>query len=496
MERIWAWLKTRRCGQAVFLAVAAGIVAYTATEYKPMLAGDAFEYCATLQAFEDHLTPDVREADLDRLGPLYDWNRVCKADCARLTATATAVDGKRYTHHFWAYSLTVLPMKMLLRLVHARWELDAFHLTNLILMLVALYAVLFGLPWPLGRRFWFAGLIVLTPVLWYLRWPSTEVFSWSCVVVSIVFFERRALPAAALVAGLGALQNPPVLFLALYAVLLALEPPRAFRRVAVTALCASVSLLPNAFYLWKFHRPSLMAIVGGFDDRLVSVHRVWSFVGDLNQGMLPYVPGLVLLGTTSAVLAIASGIQRRRWQEPALVAAMLVMIASCGVTPNWNAGEATIQRYTIWMMPLFAWLIVLHTPPRTRNLAWGFVVAIQMVIALAGSSKMFFLEHTRLARSVLTHAPSLYDPEPDIFAERLLHDEIPFDDKLPLAFVVPNGNQVTKLLADAKSLDRLPERFRVDPAWLASIRRQYARRRSRFYLEPPKGAVLLPAVPP
>src|SRR5262249_15041833 len=202
------------------------------------------------------------------------------------------------------------------------------------LMLVALYAVLFGLPWPIGRRFWFAGLCALTPVLWYLRWPSPEVFSWSCVVLAIVFFERRALPAAAFVAGLGAWQNPPLVFLSLYALLLSLEQPRDVRRVAATALCAGASLLPNAFYLWKFHGPSLLAIIGAFDSKLASLHRMWSFVGDLNQGMLPYVPGLVLLGVMSAALAVAQGIRQRRWQEPALVASMLLMVARCGTTPT------------------------------------------------------------------------------------------------------------------------------------------------------------------
>jgi hypothetical protein len=206
--------------------------------------------------------------------------------------------------------------------------------------------------------------------------------------------------------------------------------------------------------------------------------------------MLPYVPGLVLLGIASGVLALADGIRARRWQEPMLVATIVAMILLCGVAPNWNAGEATIQRYTIWMMPLFAWIIVRHFPVRARTVAWGGAVAIQTVIAVAGSPKMFYLEHTPLARWVLTHAPSLYDPEPDIFAERVFHEEVPLDEKLPIGFVAPNGNQVTKVLVDAQSLDRLPERFRVDPVWLASIRARYAQKTGRFYLNPPAGAVV------
>jgi len=193
--------------------------------------------------------------------------------------------------------------------------------------------------------------------------------------------------------------------------------------------------------------------------------------------------------------------RRRNWRALGVVGTALAMIAVCASTPNWNGGAAGVLRYVVWVIPLFAWAIVeCPWPERWAVRAVGATLVVQIAILSAGSSRARYLEHNLLARNVLSYAPWLYSPEPDIFAEREMHGEIheerPFRSRLPLGFSRRSG-VVTKILVDGCSLEWLPLRFRVDPAYLKSIVDRRGEGLDLFYLHPPAGAVLrrLPTLP-
>src|SRR5207253_2124894 len=111
-----------------------------------------------------------------------------------------------------------------------------------------LWVALFRNPAPEWERALFAGLAAVGPALWYLRWPHPEIFTWAFVLISLVLLRRREYPQAAASAAIAALQNPPVVFLALLAVGLSLRERR-LRLTAAAAGAASCALLPCVFYL-------------------------------------------------------------------------------------------------------------------------------------------------------------------------------------------------------------------------------------------------------
>src|SRR5205814_2391553 len=83
---------------------------------QPVRAGDGLEYWATLQAWFDHGSPDVRPADLDELARQAEADGVARGAGARNLALAPTAAGKYNTHHFWMYPLLALPAKLVLRL--------------------------------------------------------------------------------------------------------------------------------------------------------------------------------------------------------------------------------------------------------------------------------------------------------------------------------------------------------------------------------------------
>src|SRR5262249_44973724 len=107
---------------------------------------------------------------------------------------------------------------------------------------------------------------------------------------------------------------------------------------------------------------------------------------------------------------------------------LLAIAFACTATTNWNHGTVGPSRYALWMLPLVfdTFLLPLGVAslgPRLRAAVIGLAV-----LALLGQAGLVaargldppedYLEHSYVARFVLGHAPSLYAPSPEIFAER------------------------------------------------------------------------------
>ncbi len=95
----------------------------------------------------------------------------------------------------------------------------------------------------------------------------------------------------------------------------------------------------------------------------------------------------------------------------------------------------------------------------------------------------------------------MYDPEPEIFAERQLandgadlgnaHAKPPGPTErstLPIVFVSKTGD-VTKILSDVRSLEILPTLFTVEAPYLDRVKVQHTYYQNLFYVNPPRGAV-------
>jgi hypothetical protein len=340
------------------------------------------------------------------------------------------------------------------------------------------------------ERIAFVVLAAFGPVLWYVSWHHTEVLTWACVLTSLVALDEEKPARAALFAAIGALQAPPIVALAGFAVLCAAvdKRPARPRRVALAVLAASVAGLAPLFYLWKFGVPNIHVAAGYTDVRVASADRVFSLFFDLNQGMFPYAPATLLLG----FVGLARCVARRDLLAAGVFATTLAMMLLASQTVHFNVGCANVNRYVIWIMPPVAWLAA-------RGLPWE-RLSLRAVLALAVVGQLYVVArasvannahaHTELARYVLVRAPSLYSPEPRVFADRTREE---FSDpwrplQLPCVLLGPRG--ATKVLLDDESVATLRERYDVDAAWLEKALASRRSRQRPFYLEPPEGAVM------
>ena len=475
---------TRPWHHAVFGLFGIILLAGFAFFIKPIHPGDSLEYVYTLQAWSDHGTPDLRAEDVEKLAPLLRANQISLPDPFGFFIRSK--DGRFYSQHFWLYSLLALPAKAILRIVSAN-ELAAFQVTNAFIFLVALYTALFRNRSSIHQRLVLTGFAGVSPVLWYLCWMHPEAATWAFVLISLVHLGHRRFLQGSVWASLGAMQNPPVIFLTGLMVLLSFGEKKIRTGIAAGA-AGLLSFVPVLFSYVVFGTANPIIAKGAADYNFISWGRTWSFLTDFNQGILPYAPLLLALAA-AAVLRIALTLNRTGLATCGTLAAMIV---TSEMTANWNSGCAGMMRYAVWTLPIFAWLVAEYLPfNRLLGITAIAGIAIQALVLIAGDRSDAGGTQQPLAAFILDHAPYLYHPDPEIFAERQLGADLDYGQWLPIAYISRDGS-VRKLLIDSKSLAQLPDIFRVEGIYFERIRNQYERHKGLFFLTPPSGAIVDP----
>jgi hypothetical protein len=260
-------------------------------------------------------------------------------------------------------------------------------------------------------------------------------------------------------------------------------------RLATAAAALAPALLPAGFYLATFGRPSLV-LGESADLRSVSVAKAASLIFDLNIGLLPYVPGVVMLAL--ALLAAS-------WRKPAFpypwacftAFAVGALGASAGVL--WNFGTSGPSRYAVWLSPFL--LLPAAQWATERAGRWLLALALSLQATVVATRVPRWGEddehrHSYAASFVLRHWPGVYDPHPDVFRGRTpaLSPEGPH--------VLREAGRCTKALAQkrhgpalAAACGPLPADF---VAWTADVARAGRGRSDWRYVEYGPRAVTRP----
>jgi hypothetical protein len=248
------------------------------------------------------------------------------------------------------------------------------------------------------------------------------------VVLAIVLFTRRKFAWAVALASLASMQNQPILvFSTLLAVASACTPVRqsVARKATGVALAWGLGFVPTVFYFMLFGTPNLIAANGEAGVHFITLRKIIGTYFDLNQGMIIYLPGLVLLWMGTLVLAI-----RRKSFSILLAVTAVGMAVLSATTANWNSGAVGLMRYAVWQMPVLAWgaIAVLSSGKRWERRALYSLAASQLVVALVvlawPAYAPDYLHHGPVATYVLNHRPALYSPDVDIFWDRTTHFEV------------------------------------------------------------------------
>ncbi|RTL26671.1 MAG: hypothetical protein EKK49_17985 [Rhodocyclaceae bacterium] len=199
---------------------------------------------------------------------------------------------------------------------------------------------------------------------------------------------------------------------------------------------------------------------------MISLERLISLFLDLNMGMVTALPAVLLVGALLLGIWVIGMITphngatrtRRSWGLPLLVgvgASVVMAIPALGA-PNWNHGQTIFARYAYWLaIPItFGLVITIGKLGRRKAL---FLATFLLVCQVATVSyyglwgrraALNYVAFKPFVIPVMLYHPELYNPLPEIFAERLQGIDTfhPGNMEGSGVYAFPNPEQPTKIL--------------------------------------------------
>lgn len=394
---------------SVLIGSLAAVLITAAADSTPRRVGDGAEYLAMAMNLS-RLHPPALSAD-ERRDLVKRFETIPGFAVATLDQPLVGADGRQDFPHFWLFSLFVAPLVAMVDGVGAHPN-HAFTIFN--------GALLLALSWWFivkEQRVTAAALLVAGPLIWWSDKAHAEVFLFVMMTTAVMLADR--LPAVALLAAsLAAAQNSGAIVVlgGVAAFVLATRPRD---RATLLALGAAVLIaaLPPAYYSW--HLGTWSPLAGTVERGVPGLRAVLTTLIDLNLGLIPYAPVLVVL----AVIGATEHPRRVHVFVGLLLVALLVVLSR---PLNLNhGGSPGISRYALWLLACLmpsaaagAWRIEQRRP---------LIMALAMMLVVAMSWYSFRPEAVDRgggtpsmgATAIWTRWPALENPLPEVFAERV-----------------------------------------------------------------------------
>src|SRR5450759_2560445 len=399
------------------------LLALVATS-RPQRVGDAREYLAMAMNLSRLQSPALSRGDMIQIERQLEQVHFTGLPLA-FHRQLTDAHGRQDFFHFWFYPALAVPGIWLTAItgLHPNY---AFVGLNVLLFLGALWVVSTRLVW------WLTAAVFCSPVLWWIDKSHTEVFTFSLLAVAFVLL-REAPWWSMICLGAAATQNPPHAVLmacvAVVALVVRRDAWRTSRFWTGAGIAVALALLHPMYYMWRWGLPTPQLILGT-RARVPTIQELGAVLWDPNVGLLFHAPLLVLTILTAVVVV---GVRARRRLAEAEVwlalASAGILLLSFAQTTNFNNGATPgVSRYAVWLIPLTipvfqrAAAVVL---PRSHRWFVGLALAscVWSIVAFQPRRPENYCAPTRIAASLWTRWPSLDNPLPEIFAERLSGEE-------------------------------------------------------------------------
>lgn len=454
---------------AIFTCITIFLMAFI---IQPEMYGDGREYMLMTESFQNHFSPQLLKDDIVKATEDYKFEFELNRDDGEYPfGFFTSNTEKTYSYHFWLYSLLVLPIKFILKIINSN-QLRCFQIFNALIYIASLWYTYIKYKGSKQNKFFLIMLFMINPALYYIVWTHTEVFTFSLVCISLVMYSNKEYEKAIFTVSVAAMQNQPIIFLGgMYFVDYFINKYNDEKRIKLREyLFETVKkgvffipfFIPLIFYYFNFGTFSLIASSGyvTFDGM---IKKVSSLFFDLNQGMLPFIPIVIIMYFVILVLGIA----KFNFKCILNIVTVIVIMLFCSLQLNWNPGEAGIMRYNVWVIPILVYFIISLKDQVIQNrieiankLIIISIILNCIIIISTGSFKYKYsnVEFNPVSKYVLDFAPGLYNPQEEIFAERALGYEGYSEKDFPIFYLDSLGN-VRKVLLNNDSINKLFDRL-------------------------------------
>lgn len=475
-----------RCLTIFFLCAWIIIVGIKAFEWQPVPMGESDDYMFTTICLQYRGELMIREADWIKAIEDFPEFSEYLTRCYETGEQSEITDeyGGRAPWYFGTYSAICIPLKVLLKTLGYP-QIYTYPATNLLLYFIALLFIAFVWKKSNGKKLLATLLFGINPALFYIVWQSAEVFIFSFVVISLVYWSNKNYKLAALFVSIAGTMNSTIMVLGVIMIvdyfMELLEKKqesgilnyllKQWKKIIFFGCCFIPCLIPFIYNKINYGVWNLQVSYGFADSQGGYFSRVLSYLFDWNYGVLPYYPLILLLMFVLFFILMA----KLKIRQVLHFIAFFGVIAAYSIMWHINCGMSGIARYTMWALPILlfgvleAWDLVENVTKKIVR--YGYIGALMLSILystfivniygimFASNTKDIYL--TPVAKMIINHCPQLYWSIPSTFIDRVEHQSGGYWYTRPVIYATQNGS-VKKILVTGNTADQLFEYILTD----------------------------------
>lgn len=424
----WSRAATRKA--SIWLAVVVMMLFFLLTlKLPPQRVGDGSEYYALYYAIHDGHRTFMTEPAWAKYDHLHDDRKIAylvDTDSLRAVFPALSQRSGADFNHFWFYSAMAAILGSWLAAIEGDPHTAFLFLHALLAAsLTYLSARFYGKSGVLAV----AITIIGSPIFWFVDKVHTEFFTFTSIAAgTILFVQRRYLSAAAWLA-LASTQNISIAAAALFSLALGIWQARKqapkIMDVILGALALTLMAIHPIYYFIRVGVIDPQLLAGGAKIGL-HLGTMYIWIIDPDIGLIPNWPFSILILAALTLVLKKKNISIFSLNTAFLVFFLATNLYAQSSTENLNSGATIdIARYATWYIGLFVPGLAYLLGSLSKKPIGVLIAVLVFAAATILNAIHFFprqheryLTPTALSAWIQMHAPSLYDPPAQIFADR------------------------------------------------------------------------------
>ena len=383
-------------------------------------------------------------------------------------------NGDMLSWYFFTYSLACVPFMLLLKIIGVSLT-KTWLIANVIFYTSSLFITYKYTDIKYRDRMLLLLLLSINPCIFYLWWPSAEVFIFSCVVMAMVFWSRKKYRLAALMASLAASLNTVLLLLCFFiglsflitlltekqsknvkAILYACKSE--WKEIILLGVCYLPAIIPlfyNLYLVGNINRVAASGVINAYNHNIFEYFL--SYLFDLNYGYFPYFSFVFILFCIMGIMAI----RRKQYHIVIYCITFFAIILGCCSSNHINCGMEAIARYSAWTAPVMIFTVVLYYQ-KVFSFIGRLVAKSSIVITICiltiisisySNSTRNYMYFTPWTQMVLNNTPWLYSPLYVTFISRANH--IDGEHNILPTYYLDENNNVKKMLVNPDCVEQV-----------------------------------------
>lgn len=409
----------------LFVILSISLLLYTGFS-KPLRKGDCWEYIMMSVSYSQHTSFNLQQSDVEYAYKNIATRNNLQKDFEHFFGNGQHLDyfktdnQKLYSCHFWAYSFIgalLIPIFSFFKLN----PMAIYQFINALFLVLLMYWINYKTSLSSKQMFWLNFITLTGPVWYYLKWPHPEIVIFSLVFISLLEYRNNKKVSACFFSALASLQNSVlVIFPAFLIAQEIIEKRKITKEIIFMGLSSLIALIPFIFFYLHYH---VFSVIGKYftSPDSASIGKTMSLFFDLNFGLFFFIP---LICIASIILCI------RRDKKCAILMFITFLLAySCTVQCNWNSDMQYLNRYSYWLIPFFSIatleFFTSFDDKMFKKMLILYFITTTIPCVFYDIVAYSYGKFSPLAKVVLNLKPSLYNPEYEIFYERLNNNEDP-----------------------------------------------------------------------